>query len=66
MLQLGVVASVDNGRDDDLSRAYRIIAEHHGSIRREDVAGRANRITVYLPLPHQDGTAPGAHLKVPT
>ncbi len=45
------------GKDGDLSRAYRVIRQHHGSIRRECVPGHRTTITVYLPLAGQDGHA---------
>ena len=41
-----------NGKDGELSAAYRIIKQHHGSMRRERVTGHGTTVTVYLPLAH--------------
>jgi hypothetical protein len=39
-----------NGKDFELSTAYNIIKQHHGSVRKERVAGHGTTIKVYLPL----------------
>jgi len=39
-----------NDKDRELSTAYTIIKEHHGSMRKQRIAGHGALITVYLPL----------------
>ena len=39
-----------NEKDRELSTAYTIIKQHHGSMRTEHIAGHGTLITVYLPL----------------
>lgn len=50
VLQPMLAGKTGNGKDVELSTAYRIIDQHNGSIRRERVAGHGTTITVYLPL----------------
>ena len=45
------------GKDGDLSKAYRIIKEHHGSTKIERAPGQGTTITVYLPLARPDDTS---------
>ena len=59
MVQPPCATRTGTGKDGDLSRGYRIIRQHHGSVRKEPVAGQGMRITVYIPLVRLDGTSPG-------
>ena len=55
MVQPPCATRAGNGEDINLSRAYRVIKQHRGSMNVESVPGQCATVTVYLPLKGRDG-----------